>query len=96
MSILRRCEKVYLQNSKISDVAVVGIPDAKWGETGVVFIVLKEGEGMTEEEALNFCVGKIAPYKIPKCSKFVTELPMTAAQKIKRHQLREDYLREKG
>ena len=89
-------EKVYLQNPKISDVAVVGIPDAQWGEAGMVFIVLKEGEGMTEEEALDFCKGKIARYKIPKYSKFVTELPMTAAQKIKRHQLREDYLREKG
>ena len=86
-------EKIYLENPKISDVAVVGVPDEKWGEVGIVFIVFKEGEVMTEEEALEFCEGKIAKYKIPKFATFVRELPMTAAQKIKRYKLREDYLR---
>jgi fatty-acyl-CoA synthase len=88
-------EKIYLENPKILDVAVVGIPDEKWGEVGMVFIVMKNGEEMTEEEALNFCEGKIAKYKIPKRVVFLTELPMTASQKIKRHKLREDYLNQK-
>ena len=88
-------EKIYLENPKILNVAVVGIPDEKWGEVGMVFIVMKKGERMTEEEVLNFCEGKIARYKIPKHVAFVAELPMTASQKIKRHKLREDYLNQK-
>ena len=88
-------EKIYLENPKILDVAVVGIPDEKWGEVGMVFIVMKNGEEMTEEEALRYCEGKIAKYKIPKHVAFLTKLPMTASQKIKRHKLREDYLNQK-
>jgi fatty-acyl-CoA synthase len=87
-------EKVYLQNSKITNVACAGVPDEKWGEVGVIFIVLREGECMTEKEALAFCDGKLARYKMPKLARFVPELPMTAAQKIKRNELRKAYLNE--
>ena len=88
-------EKVYLENPKISDVAIVGVPDGKWGEVGMVFIVIKEGERMTEDEALKYCEGKLAKYKIPKHVAFLKELPMTASEKIKRRNLREDYLKGK-
>jgi fatty-acyl-CoA synthase len=88
-------EKVYLENPKISDVAVVGVPDEKWGEAGIVFIVMKNGEEMTEEDALKYCEGKLAKYKIPKHVAFLKELPMTGSEKIKRRNLREDYLNQK-
>ena len=87
-------EKVYLENPKIMNVAAVGVPDPKWGEVGMLFIVLKEGETMSEEEALTYCDGKLARYKMPKRVKFVSELPMTAAEKIKRNKLRESYLEQ--
>jgi fatty-acyl-CoA synthase len=87
-------EKVFLENPKILNVACTGVPDEKWGEVGVLFIVLKDGEAMSEEEALAFCDGKLARYKMPKRVKFVLNLPMTAAQKIKRNELRETYLKE--
>ena len=61
-------EKVYLENPKIMNVALVGIPDEKWGEAGIVFIVLKEGETMSESEALSFCEGRLARYKQPNCA----------------------------
>lgn len=89
-------EKIFLENPKISDVAVVGIPDERWGEVGMAFIVLQEGERMTEEEALRFCEERMAKYKIPKSVKFVKELPQTAAQKIMRYKLREEYLKQKN
>jgi fatty-acyl-CoA synthase len=89
-------EKLYLENQKILNAAVVGVPDEKWGEVGVVFIVLKDGEIMTDEEALRFCDGRIARYKIPKHVRFVKDLPMTAAQKIMRNKLREAYLEKAG
>ena len=53
------------------NVAVVGVPDEKWGEVGMLFVVLKDGESMDEEEALTFCDGKLARYKMPKLVKFV-------------------------
>lgn len=85
-------EKVYLENRKIMNVGVCGVPDERWGEAGLAAIVLKDGEIMTEEEAVQFCDGKLARFKIPKIIRFVEELPMTAAQKIIRKKLREDYL----
>jgi fatty-acyl-CoA synthase len=88
-------EKIYLENPKILNVAVVGVPDEKWGEVGIVFIVTKEGEKLTGEEALKSCEGRIARYKIPRQVVFLTELPMTASQKIRRNKLREDYLNQK-
>jgi fatty-acyl-CoA synthase len=89
-------EKAFLENPKISDVAVVGIPDERWGEVGIAFVVLQEGEKMTEEEALRFCEERMAKYKIPKSVKFLKELPQTASQKIMRYKLREEYLKQKN
>jgi len=85
-------EKAFLENRKILNVGVCGIPDKKWGEVGLACIVLKEGEAMTEEEAINFCNDRLARYKIPKVVSFASELPMNAAQKIIRKKLRENYL----
>jgi fatty-acyl-CoA synthase len=87
-------EKVYLENPKILNVACTGVPDEKWGEAGMLFIVLKDGECMSDEEALAFCDGKLARYKMPKLVRFVSGLPMTAAQKIKRKELRQAYIEE--
>ena len=85
-------EKVLLENRKVLNVGVCGIPDEKWGEVGMASIILKDGESMKEAEAIAICDGKLARYKIPKVIRFVDELPMTAAQKIIRKKLREDYL----
>lgn len=81
-------EKVYLEHPKVNDVAVVGIPDQKWGEVGKAFIVLKEGHAMAEGEAIDFCRGKIAKYKIPKSIQFVEKLPKTAGGKIRKYLLK--------
>jgi fatty-acyl-CoA synthase len=82
-------EKVLFAHSKILDAAAVGVPDAKWGEVGKAFIVLKPGETMTEEEALQFLKGKVGKYKIPKYVEFVEELPKTASGKIQKFLLKD-------
>lgn len=87
-------EKAFLENNKVLNVGVTGIPDKKWGEVGLAVIVLKDGETMTEDEAIAYCDGRVAKYKIPKVVKFVKQLPMNAAEKIIRRKLREDYLAE--
>lgn len=81
-------EKIYLEHPKVSDVAVVGVSDQKWGEVGKAFIVLKEGQAMTEGEAIDFCREKIAKYKIPKSIQFVQKLPKTAGGKIRKYLLK--------
>jgi fatty-acyl-CoA synthase len=85
-------ERVLLENQKILNVGVCGIPHEKWGETGLACIVLKTGEHMTEEEVIDFCEGRLARYKIPKIIEFVKDLPINAAQKIDRKKLKNDYM----
>lgn len=84
-------EKVYATHPQILEVAVIGVPDDDWGEEGKAIISLKKGEIMTEKEAINFCMGKLAKYKMPKSVVFVDELPKTASGKIKKGLLRERY-----
>ena len=84
-------EKVYGDNPNILEVAVIGIPDEKWGEVGKAMIVLKEGAKMTEEEALKFLRDKLAKYKIPKYIEFTSEFPKTGSGKIKKAELRKKY-----
>ncbi|GAB6161765.1 long-chain fatty acid--CoA ligase [Desulfothermus naphthae] len=84
-------EKVLAGHPKIENVAIIGVPDAKWGETGMAFIVVKKGETLTKEEIYDFLEGKIARYKYPRHIKFIDELPMTASGKIKKVELKKKY-----
>jgi fatty-acyl-CoA synthase len=89
-------EKVLANHPKIFNVAIIGVPDAKWTETGMAFIIPKQGETLTQEEALEFLQGKVARYKIPTYVKFVDELPMTASGRIKKVELRKRWNLHQG
>lgn len=89
-------ERVLLTNPKIFDVAVYGVPDEKWGESGKASIILKDGEIMTFEDIRDFLNGKIGKFKIPKHFEFVNELPRTASGKIKRNVLSKQFEQNKG
>ncbi|HIE47624.1 TPA: AMP-dependent synthetase, partial [Candidatus Bipolaricaulota bacterium] len=82
-------ERVLLENPKVLEAAVVGVPDPKWGEVGKAFIVVKEGEELTQEDVIQWCLDRLAKYKIPKHIEFVEALPKNAAGKIMRHLLKE-------
>jgi len=58
-------EKILAQHPKIENVAIIGVPDEKWGETGKAFIECKEGSTITEDEVIQFLDGKVARYKFP-------------------------------
>jgi fatty-acyl-CoA synthase len=73
----------------ISDVAIVGVPDPKWGEVGKAFIVLKPDAFCTIDEIRNFCTGNLAKYKIPKHFEFLKELPKGDSGKILKRALKE-------
>ena len=82
-------EEILYKHPKISESAVVGVPDEKWGEVGKAFIVLRNGESMTEEEVRKHFDGKLARYKIPKYYEFRDDLPKSAAGKILKRELEE-------
>lgn len=73
----------------IREAAVIGIPDAKWGEL-VTALVVVEGS-VTAEELIQHCRGYLAGYKCPKRVEFLTELPRTATGKIQKFKLREPF-----
>ena len=68
--------------------AVVGIPDFKWGEKVAAFIVLKENSGLTVDELRQHCSSKLGNYKIPKEIIFLKELPKTHVGKIDKKELK--------
>ncbi|MFP4477149.1 MAG: acyl-CoA synthetase [Desulfatibacillaceae bacterium] len=84
-------EKVIASNPKVANCAIIGVPDDKWGETGMAFVLLAPGQEMTEQEVLDYLQGKVARYKHPRHVRFVDELPMTATMKVKKSELKEQY-----
>ncbi len=84
-------ENVLYQMEQIAEVAVIGVPDPKWGEVGKAIVVVKPGYTLTEEEVIRFCEGKIARYKIPKHVVFVDRLPRNPAGKVLKTELRKRF-----
>ena len=85
----REIEEFLYTHPKIADVQVVGLPDARLGETVGVWIRLKTGESMDEAELKAFCQGRIAHFKVPQHVRFVDEFPMTVTGKIQKFKMRE-------
>jgi fatty-acyl-CoA synthase len=92
----REVESFLHTNPKIADVYVVGIPDAKLGETVCAWVQLKAGEEATEAEIRDFCRGKIAYFKVPQYVRFVDSFPMTVTRKVQKFLMREQEIRERG
>jgi fatty-acyl-CoA synthase len=90
----REIEEFLHNHPRIADVYVIGVPDVKYGEELMAWVMVKPGESLTEEEVKEFCRGKIAHYKIPRYVKFVTEFPMSVTGKIQKFRMREISIRE--
>ncbi|HWC98280.1 MAG TPA: AMP-binding protein [Candidatus Sulfopaludibacter sp.] len=92
----REVEDFLHTHHKIADVYVIGIPDAKLGETVCAWVQLQPGEEATEEEIRNFCRGKIAYFKVPQFVRFVEGFPQTVTKKVQKFLMREQEIRERG
>ncbi|OLD21127.1 MAG: AMP-binding protein [Acidobacteria bacterium 13_1_40CM_3_56_11] len=80
----------------ISEVQIVGIPSAKYGEEVAAWVKLQPGAALSAEEIRAFCSGKIASFKIPRYVKMVNEFPMTVTGKIQKFRMREIMIHELG
>ena len=90
----REIEEFLFRHPKIQSVQVFGVPDAKYGEEVCVWIVLRAGEQMTEDEVRDYCRGQIAHYKVPRYVRFVDQMPMTVTGKVQKFVMRERMIDE--
>jgi fatty-acyl-CoA synthase len=84
-------EGVLLRHPAVQEVAVVGLPDAKWGEAPHAFLVLKAGATAESDELRSFIRDRLAHFKTPHSFTFLAELPRTATGKIQKFVLRRRY-----
>ncbi|WP_425571852.1 class I adenylate-forming enzyme family protein, partial [Nocardioides dubius] len=84
-------EDVLFSHPAVSEVAVIGVPSEKWGETIKALVVLAEGAEATEAELIAWCKEKAASYKAPTSIEFRPELARTATGKLQKFKLRQPY-----
>ena len=84
-------EQIIIELEAVASVAVIGVPDEKWGEVPRAIITISGGHTVTEAEVRAHLEGRLARYKIPKSVVIVDELPRTASGKIRKADLRQMY-----
>lgn len=92
----REIEEFLYTHPHISDVQVIGLPDAKYGEAVMAWIRLKEGATVSLADIQQFCHGQIAHYKIPQYIRISDSFPMTVTGKIRKVEMREISIKELG
>ncbi|HEX3053116.1 MAG TPA: hypothetical protein VHP83_20825, partial [Aggregatilineaceae bacterium] len=88
-------EQTLYRHAAVHQCAVVGVPDPKWGEIGVACVVLQPGAAVTAEQLLTHLRANLASYKVPKRVEFLDALPISAAGKILKRELRERFSPDK-
>jgi acyl-CoA synthetase (AMP-forming)/AMP-acid ligase II len=84
----REIEEVLLMHPSVADIAVIGVPDEKWGERLRTFAVLRSDCSFSVEDMVNYCTGKMATYKIPRELRSIDVLPRNANGKVLKTELR--------
>jgi len=92
----REVEEFLFTHPAVEQAAVVGLPDAKYGEELCMWVKLKAGAAATAEELRAFCRANLAHYKVPRYVKFVDEFPQTVTGKIQKFKVREQMIAELG
>jgi len=85
-------EAVFREHHAVEDAALIGRPDEKWGEVGLMIVVLKPGQTATQEELREFCRMRLARYKVPKEVLFSPGLPYSPYGKVIKAELKKQYI----
>jgi len=92
----REIEEFLYRHPAVVDVAVVGVPDPKYGEAVCACIRIRDGASLVAEDIQEFCRGQIAHYKVPRYVRFVDSFPLTVTGKVQKYLIREQLCRELG
>jgi fatty-acyl-CoA synthase len=92
----REIEEFLYGHPAVADVQVVGVPDERYGEEIMAWVIAREGATVDEEELREYCRGKIARFKIPRYVASCSEFPMTVTGKIQKHALRAQAIEKLG
>jgi acyl-CoA synthetase (AMP-forming)/AMP-acid ligase II len=84
-------EDALFSHAEVSEVAVIGVPDEKWGEAVLALVVKTPGSALSEEDLIAYVKTKLAGYKCPKRIEFRAELARTATGKLQKFKLRAPY-----
>ena len=85
-------ENVLYQLPEVGEVAIIGVPSDRWGETGKAVVVLKPGQTLSEDDIIAHCIKNLAKFKIPSSVAFIEALPRNATGKVLKRTLREQYV----
>jgi fatty-acyl-CoA synthase len=80
-------ENVLALHPRVLEAAVIGVPDARWGEVGHAFLMARDGATLEAEELRAFCKARLAGFKVPTVFHVVADFPRTAAGKVQKHLL---------
>jgi fatty-acyl-CoA synthase len=92
----REVEEFLYSHPSVADVQVIGVPDQRYGEELMAWIILREGASLDVDAVREFCQGRIAHYKIPRYIKTVDAFPMTVTGKVQKFKMREQAVDELG
>ncbi len=92
----REIEEFLYTHPDVADVQVIGVPDERFGEELMAWVVARPGASLTDEAIKEFCRGQIAHFKVPRYIKFVDEFPMTVTGKVQKFKMRETAIEELG
>jgi fatty-acyl-CoA synthase len=92
----REIEEFLMGHPDVADVQVIGVPDARYGEELMAWIVTRGGAELDREAVAEYCRGRIAHYKVPRYVECVSEFPMTVTGKVMKFKLRERAMEQLG